>query len=118
MEKQIEFIDGSTATVETAVSGLTLLNLQNDGVIDGAFFKGFMKEEVDMSPLPLLQAVYAAYIQHNGKQNSKSYNEFLESYVLDMEVDMIVYFAVITKQGRNKLAEKFEKKTGKAGAKK
>ncbi|TDR51734.1 hypothetical protein [Paenilisteria rocourtiae] len=118
MEKQIEFIDGSTSTVETAVSGLTLLTLQNDGVIDGAFFKGFMKEEVDMSPLPLLQAVYAAYIQHNGKQDSKSYNEFLESYVLDMEVDMIVYFAVITKQGRNKLAEKFEKKTGKAGAKK
>ncbi|RQW65788.1 hypothetical protein DUK53_14320 [Listeria sp. SHR_NRA_18] len=118
MEKKIEFIDGSTATVDTTVLAKTLLTLQNDGVIDGAFFKGFMKEEVDMSPLPLLQAVYAAYIQHNGKKGSKSYDEFLESYVLDMEVDMIVYFAVITKQGRNTLAEKFEKKTGKAGVKK
>ncbi|MBC1524792.1 hypothetical protein HB884_11330 [Listeria booriae] len=118
MEKQIEFIDGSTATVETTVSGLTLLTLQNDGVIDGSFLKGFMKKETDMSPIPLLQAVYAAYIQHNGRKGSKSYNEFLESYAVDMEVDIIIFSAIITKKGRNELAEKFEKKTGKAGAKK
>lgn len=108
---EIIFNDGTVKEVDINVTALTLFKLQKEKVIDGDFLKGFMKQDVDLDPISVLQSVYAAYRQANQKDFLK-FNEFLENYSLDIETDMAIYFAVISKKAKKKFQENFKKKIG------
>lgn len=108
---QLELINGETVKVDANVTALTLFNLQREKVINGDFLKGFMKSsenDMDLDPIAVLQAVYAAYRQANQK-DPLSYESFLANYQLDMETDIEIYFAVISKQSRKLFQKNFVK---------
>jgi hypothetical protein len=113
---ELTFNDGSVKEVDINVTALTLFKLQKEKVIDGDFLKGFMKKDTDLDPISVLQAVYAAYRQANPKDYLK-FDEFLENYSLDIETDMTIYFAVISKKAKKKFQENFNKKAASSGKK-
>lgn len=106
---EIELNDGTVKEVDVNVSALTLFKLQKEKVIDGTFLKGFMQESVELDPISVFQGVYVAYRQANPKDYLK-FEEFLEQYSLDIETDMSIYFAVISKQAKKKFQKNFMKK--------
>lgn len=118
---EIEFNDGTVKEVDVNVTALTLFNLQKEGVIDGIFLQGFMPKKgsnrVDLDPVAVLQAVYAAYRQAN-KQGYMKFNDFLENYSLDMETDMPIFTSVISKKAKKKFQENFAKKAALSSGKK
>lgn len=120
MEFTIEFLDGKEAKLDSNVTMLTLYRLQNegDGAVDGKFLKGFMQQQMDLDPISIAQGVYAAYRQANDKKDAKKFEEFMENYQMDLEVDMQVYFAIVTKKSREEFAKQFKKKTGSSKGKK
>jgi len=95
--------------VDVNVTSLTLFKLQKEKVIDGTFLKGFMKQDVDLDPISVFQGVYAAYRQANPKDYIK-FEDFLEQYSLDIQTDMEIYFAVISKEARKEFQKNFLKK--------
>jgi hypothetical protein len=110
---QIEFRDETVKDADENVSALTLFQLQKEGVIDGTFLQGFLpkknKEDMDLDPISVLQAVYAAYRQANPK-DVMSYNDFLANYDLDIEVGMPIYYSVISKKAKKKFQQNFMQK--------
>ncbi|KHD85682.1 hypothetical protein NG54_07935 [Heyndrickxia ginsengihumi] len=113
---EITFIDGTVKEVDINVTAMTLFKLQKEKVIDGTFLKGFMKADVDLDPISTLQALYAAYRQAN-KNDYLKFEEFLENYELDIENDMPIYFAVISKKAKKSFQENFAKKVAGTGKK-
>jgi hypothetical protein len=113
---EITFNNEEVKEVDVNVSALTLFKLQKEKVIDGDFLKGFMKQEADLDPISVLQAVYAAYRQANPK-DFITFEAFLENYSLDIETDMNIYFAVISKKAKKKFQENFNKKAAGSGKK-
>lgn len=95
--------------VDVNVSALTLFKLQKEKVIDGTFLKGFMQTEVDLDPISVFQAVYASYRQANTRDYIK-FEEFLEQYSLDIEMDMGIYWAVISRKAKKEFQKNFMKK--------
>mgnify|MGYP001026067503 CR=1 FL=1 len=114
---EITMNDGTVREVDINVNALTLFKLQKEGVINGNFLKGFMKEDMDLDPISVLQAVYAAYRQAN-KEDYLKFDAFLESYQLDVENDLPIYFAVVSRQAKNKFQKSFSAKTGALSGKK
>lgn len=108
---EITMKDGTVNKVDINVTALTLFKLQKEQVIDGTFLKGFMRQDVDLDPISVLQGVYAAYRQANLK-NYLKFEEFLEAYELDIENDMSIYFAVISKKAKKEFQKNFAAKTG------
>lgn len=97
--------------INEKVTALTLFNLQKEGAIDGTFLKEFMKaeeKEMGLDPVAILQAVYAAYRQANTKDYLE-FEDFLSSYHLDLETDIEIYFAVISKEVRKGFQDNFTK---------
>ena len=113
---EISFNDGTVKEVDINVTALTLFKLQKEKVIDGDFLKGFMKKDADLDPISVLQAVYAAYRQANPKDFLK-FDDFLENYSFDIETDMSIYFAVISKKAKKNFQENFNKKAAGSGKK-
>lgn len=108
---ELELLNGNTVEVDANVTALTLYNLQREKVIDGDFLKGFMKsneKEIELDPIAILQAVYAAYRQATPK-DYLTFEGFLTNYQLDMETDIEIYFAVISKQSRKAFQKNFSK---------
>ena len=66
------------------------------------------ENDMDLDPIAVLQAVYAAYRQANQK-DPLSYESFLANYQLDMETDIEIYFAVISKQSRKLFQKTLQK---------
>ncbi|MED4492831.1 hypothetical protein [Heyndrickxia coagulans] len=114
---EITMTDGTTREVDINVNALTLFKLQKEGVINGNFLKGFMKEDIDLDPISVLQAIYAAYRQAN-KEDYLKFDAFLESYELDIENDLAIYFAVISKKAKKQFQKGFYAKTGASTGKK
>lgn len=110
-------MDGTVGNVDVNVTALTLFTLQREKVIDGDFLKGFMKQTPDLDPISVLQGVYAAYRQANPKEHMK-FEKFLESYQLDIETDMGIYFSVVSKQAKKEFQKNFAAKTGNGKGKK
>lgn len=115
--EEITLLDGTVKKIDINVTALTLFKLQKEKVIDGDFLKGFMKQNPDLDPISVLQSVYAAYRQANSKDYLK-FEEFLESYQLDIETDMPIYFSVISKQSKKDFQKAFASKTGSSNGKK
>ncbi|EAC2889201.1 hypothetical protein ARQ41_00025 [Listeria monocytogenes] len=118
MEFTIDFLDGTKAQLDSNVTMLTLYRLQNEGAVDGKFLKGFMQKEADLDPISIAQAMYAAYRQATDKKKAKNFEEFMENYQMDLEIDMQIYFAIVTKRARDEFAKQFKKKTGSSKGKK
>ncbi|HAA3638031.1 TPA_asm: hypothetical protein GEK23_09560 [Listeria monocytogenes] len=120
MEFTIDFLDGTKAQLDSNVTMLTLYRLQNEGegAVDGKFLKGFMQKEADLDPISIAQAMYAAYRQATDKKKAKNFEEFMENYQMDLEIDMQIYFAIVTKRVRDEFAKQFKKKTGSSKGKK
>lgn len=114
---EITMNDGTVREIDINVNALTLFKLQKEGVINGDFLKGFMKQEADLDPISVLQGVYAAYRQANKKDYLK-FDQFLEAYELDIENDMPIYFAVVSKKAKKKFQKSFSAKTGALSEKK
>lgn len=92
--------------------------MQKEKVIDGNFLKGFLSQDgPGLDPISVIQGVYAAYRQANIKE-FLSFNEFLENYSLDIEVDMPIYMGVISKKAKKKFQQNFAAKTMSANSKK
>lgn len=114
---EITMLDESVQKVDVNVTALTLFKLQKEKVIDGDFLKGFMKQDIDLDPISVLQGVYAAYRQANPKEHMK-FEEFLEAYQLDIETDMQIYFSVVSKQAKKDFQKNFAAKVGTGKGKK
>lgn len=113
---KIELNDGTEVSIDVNVTALTLFDLQREKVIDGDFLKQFLKgdaNDIGMEPVPMLQAIYAAYRQKNQK-DYMSFKDFLANYSLDIEVAIEIYFAVISKEMRKAFQKNFPK-TAKSG---
>lgn len=110
MVKQIEMMDGKSVAIDVHVNALTLLELQNEGVINADFLKVILNgpKEMDISPAAILPSVYAAYRQKHQK-DAMPYQEFLKHYQLNIETDLDIYFAVISKEYRKKFQNGFIK---------
>ncbi|GIN86978.1 hypothetical protein J6TS2_33640 [Heyndrickxia sporothermodurans] len=115
---EIELNDGTVKEVDPNVTALTLFKLQKEKVIDGDFLKGFLNQNgPDLDPISVLQGVYVAYRQANPKEFMK-FEEFLENYSLDIETDMPIYFAVVSKQAKKSFQKNFAARTGSSNGKK
>lgn len=109
MVKQIELMDGQTVDIDVKVNALTLLTLQNEGIITADFLKAILNgkpKEMNIDPAAMIPAVYAAYRQKHGKE-AMPYQEFLTQYQLNIETDIEIYFAVISKESRKKFQANF-----------
>ncbi|MER2190621.1 MAG: hypothetical protein ABS951_06635 [Solibacillus sp.] len=110
MLKQIELIDGQQVDIDVRVNALTLLTLQNEGVINADFLKAILdgkRKEMNVDPISIISAVYAAYRQKHQK-DALPYKEFLTRYQLTIETDLDIYFAVISKEYRKKFQVGFQ----------
>jgi len=115
----IEFTDGSVAPINVHVNALTMLNLQHEGVIGKDFLKGLLNQDEGFNPPleSLAQAVYVAY-RNGNPQEHMSYDDFLTKYEMSMEVDIEIYSALITKEGKKAFSQNFIKKTTSGNGKK
>lgn len=111
MVKQIELIDGQQVDIDVRVNALTLLTLQNEGVITSDFLKAILNgkpKEMNVDPVAIIPGVYAAYRQKHQK-DAMTYQQFLAQYQLNIETDLEIYFAVISKGYRKKFQQGFMK---------
>lgn len=109
--KQIEMIDGQQVEIDVRVSAGTLLTLQNEGVINADFLKAILNgkpKEMNVDPAAMIPAVYAAYRQKH-KNDAMTYQQFLAQYQLNIETDIEIYFAVISKEYRKQFQQGFVK---------
>ena len=111
MVKQIEMMDGKNVDIDVRVNALTLLELQNEGIINADFLKAILNgkpKEMNVDPAAIIPAVYAAYRQKHQKE-ALPYKQFLAQYQLNIETDLEIYFAVISKEYRKKFQNGFLK---------
>lgn len=114
---EISFNDGTKAPVDVNVNALTLFKLQKDGVIGRDFLSGLMKQDAQAPDLvSMLTGVYIAYRQANQKEFIK-FEEFLEKYEADVETDMQIYLAIVSRRARDKFQKGFLKQAVKKAAK-
>ncbi|WP_431030055.1 hypothetical protein [Lysinibacillus sp. LZ02] len=110
-----ELITGEKVDIDVNVNALTLYNLQNEGVISADFLRSLTTgkpNEVTPDVGAILQAVYAAYRQKN--PNGLKFEEFLKQYQFDMETDLEIYFAIISKKARTAFQKGFQQVAGKS----
>ncbi|MBC1616426.1 hypothetical protein HB904_09515 [Listeria booriae] len=120
---QIELKKYGTLDIDTRLTAMTFMTLQDEGVVDKDFLDKIVNATNGVEiPLRLkLNVLYAAYREAN-KVEYLSYEEFISSYQLDFIELNYVVGAAITKQDvsdfsgfANSLTKKIPKSEGSSG---
>lgn len=107
----IELNDGELVTVNPKVNALMLKKLRDGEGFKTKLIIGAMIKQEEIDEFVLIDAVFLAYRQAN--PDGMEYEEFLSKYDLDIEEAAPILMAVISKKGRQKFSEGFEKRTNK-----
>lgn len=109
--KTIKLNDGQAVTVNPKINALVMKKLRDNEGFKTKLIIGAMIKQEEIDEFVLIDAMFLAYRQAN--PNGMKYDEFLAKYDLDIEEAAPVLMAVISKKGRQKFSEGFEKRTNK-----